>query len=44
MQAGDMFAAWVTHDLLHMRQLVALHRSLTELRVEPFALDYAGDW
>ena len=23
--AGDVFAAWVAHDLLHMRQLVELH-------------------
>lgn len=44
MKAGEMFAAWVTHDQLHMRQLVELHRALTEMRAEPFSLDYAGEW
>jgi hypothetical protein len=24
-RAGDMFAAWAAHDLLHLRQLVELH-------------------
>ena len=44
MKAGDMFAAWVTHDHLHMRQLVELHRALTEVRANPYSLDYAGEW
>jgi hypothetical protein len=43
-RAGDMFAAWVTHDQLHMRQLVELHRALTERHAEPYELGYAGDW
>ena len=43
-KAGDMFAAWVTHDHLHMRQLVEIHRSLTETKTEPYSLEYAGDW
>lgn len=43
-RAGDMFAAWVTHDQLHMRQLVELHRAYTEHLVEPYSLDYAGSW
>lgn len=43
-RAGDMLAAWVTHDQLHMRQLVELHRLLTAEKARPYRLDYAGDW
>jgi GNAT superfamily N-acetyltransferase len=43
-RAGDMFAAWVTHDQLHIRQLVELHRAYTELQAAPYLLDYAGAW
>lgn len=42
--AGDIFASWVTHDHLHMRQLVELHRTLTVNKVSPYSLEYAGDW
>lgn len=44
MKAGDMFASWVTHDHLHMRQLVELHRALSQLKSEPYNSDYAGEW
>ncbi len=44
MTAGDMFVSWVTHDHLHMRQLVELHRSLAVHKAEPYRLDYAGAW
>lgn len=44
MRAGDMFAAWVAHDQLHLRQLVELHRAYTELAAKPYELVYAGDW
>ena len=44
MKAGDMFAAWVAHDLLHMRQLVELHRAYIVHLVEPSEVDYAGEW
>ena len=44
MRAGDMFVAWVTHDQLHMRQLVELHRALTEREAKPYQLRYAGEW
>ena len=33
--AGDMFAAWVAHDLLHTRQLVELHWAWTEGACNP---------
>jgi hypothetical protein len=43
-RAGDVFTAWVAHDLLHMRQLVELHRAYTLQLVEPYKADYAGPW
>lgn len=42
--AGELFASWVGHDLLHMRQLVELHRRYLEEQVTPYKMDYAGDW
>ena len=42
--AGDVFAAWVAHDLLHMRQLVRLHWVYTETKVAPYRTTYAGAW
>ena len=42
--AGDMFVSWVTHDLLHLRQLVELQRFYLVEKTKPFQLDYAGDW
>lgn len=44
MRAGDMFAAWVAHDGLHLRQLVELHRFLVERAAEPYDIGHAGDW
>lgn len=42
--AGDMLAAWVAHDLLHLRQLVELRWFLMNGMVRPYSPDYAGDW
>jgi hypothetical protein len=42
--AGDLFASWVAHDLLHMRQLVELHWAYTTGELEPYRADYAGIW
>ena len=42
--AGDMFASWVAHDLLHMRQLVELHWAYTTMLLGPHNVDYAGSW
>ena len=42
--AGDILAAWVAHDLLHMRQLVELHWAYTTDRLKPYSTDYAGQW
>lgn len=41
---GDMLAAWVAHDLLHMRQLVELHYAWTRRQLRPWSVAYAGDW
>ena len=43
-RAGDLSAAWVAHDLLHMRQLVELHWAYTTAELEPYRVDYAGTW
>jgi len=43
-KAGDLLASWVAHDLLHMRQLVELHRAYTMAQLAPYKPDYAGDW
>ena len=43
-KAGDIFAAWVAHDLLHMRQLVKLHWAYTTRGMKPYSVEYAGDW
>jgi hypothetical protein len=39
--AGDLFAAWVAHDLLHTRQLVNLHISYIDAKASPFSTKYA---
>ncbi len=44
LRAGDLLAAWVAHDILHMRQLVELHYAATVIAAEPYSVDYAGDW
>lgn len=43
-RAGDMMAAWLTHDHLHMRQLVELHRGWALRLARGYQADYAGDW
>jgi hypothetical protein len=42
--AGEMFACWVAHDNLHIRQLVELRRIRIENIARPYNLEYAGDW
>jgi hypothetical protein len=43
-KAGDMFASWVAHDNLHMRQLVELRRGKVVAIAEPYDVRYAGKW
>ena len=44
MSAGEMFASWIAHDNLHIRQLVELRRLRIEMITKPYNIDYAGDW
>ena len=44
LSAGDIFAAWVAHDLLHLRQLVELHWAYTLQAAHPYQVNYAGEW
>jgi hypothetical protein len=42
--AGEMFASWVAHDNLHIRQLVELRRARIENITNPYEIEYAGKW
>lgn len=42
--AGDLLAAWLVHDFLHIRQLNELHYLYHAAQVAPRRLDYAGEW
>ncbi len=42
--AGNMFASWVAHDVLHLRQLTELHYAIVTETVKPYEVGYAGDW
>jgi len=44
MAAGDMLASWVTHDTLHMRQIVELTHARVLNLTQPYDIRYAGDW
>jgi hypothetical protein len=44
MKAGDLLAAWVAHDFLHLRQLVRLHYEHALALSSPYSTGYAGDW
>ena len=44
LSAGDMFTAWVTHDILHLRQLIELQYAYTATHLAPNSGRYAGDW
>jgi len=43
-RAGDFLAAWVTHDVLHMRQLVELRWAYQKMEAAPYDVRYAGVW
>ena len=42
--AGDVMAAWLAHDFLHIRQMNELHYAWHKLQSQSFGVDYAGDW
>jgi hypothetical protein len=41
MRAGDLLAAWLVHDLLHIRQLAGLHADYATRVSDPFHTRYA---
>ena len=43
-KAGEMFACWIAHDNLHVRQLIELRRKWIERITQPYDIQYAGDW
>jgi hypothetical protein len=42
--AGDILAAWLSHDQLHLRQLTELHYAWTKESSRPYDTRYAGEW
>ncbi len=44
LRAGDLLAAWVAHDMLHLRQLAGLEWAWCRNLAEPFSPAYAGEW
>jgi len=40
--AGDLLAAWATHDYLHIRQLSNLQAGYLNTRAKPFSTKYAS--
>jgi hypothetical protein len=43
-KAGSILTSWLTHDLLHIRQLTKLHFDYFSRQARPFSGDYAGKW
>jgi hypothetical protein len=41
-RGGDMLAAWLAHDYLHLRQIVNLHLEYHDRVVHPFSTKYAA--
>ena len=44
MAAGDMLAAWLAHDMLHLRQVAKRLYELAEIRAGGYSGAYAGPW
>lgn len=44
LSAGDLLAAWLAHDFLHIRQLTRLHWQYLTANAKPFQTEYAGPW
>ncbi|MFC1572543.1 DinB family protein [Candidatus Eisenbacteria bacterium] len=44
MSAGDMLAAWLAHDYLHLKQLAHLQWQLIGTLAHPHSARYAGEW
>jgi hypothetical protein len=44
LRAGDLLLSWATHDLLHARQLLGLHKAWIDAGSESYSGAYAGRW
>ena len=44
LRAGDLMAAWVAHDQLHVRQIAKRRYELIRRDAGEFMVDYAGEW
>ena len=44
LHAGDLLAAWVNHDLLHLRQITRLQFERVEAEAGRYHSEYAGEW
>lgn len=44
LRTGDILSSWPAHDLLHLRQLVALRFGIIEKAGKPYHVEYAGEW
>jgi len=42
LRAGDLFAAWVAHDLLHIRQIANTAVAYISIKAAPYSTRYAG--
>ncbi len=42
LRAGDIFAAWVAHDALHLRQITKRMHQMTQRDAGEYRSDYAG--
>lgn len=43
LHAGDLFASWVAHDQLHIRQIAKRYYEMINECSQPFQTDYAGN-
>lgn len=43
-RAGEIFAGWLAHDLLHMRQLLEHFWAYTNQQCAPYPTAYGGEW
>ncbi len=44
MHAGTLFASWLAHDALHLRQIAKRMYELAVRDAGSFDTKYAGDW
>jgi hypothetical protein len=42
--AADIMWSWVTHDILHIRQLTELRYAMVAQQAGSHAIGYAGEW